>query len=251
MSTILQPSSARYRILLVDDHKIMRDGIKAILSPSPEFQIAGEAANGPDAVQFAKSFHPDIVLMDIGITGLNGVEATKEILRFHPDCRVVILSMYDDENTVLGALRAGARGFILKKASDLDLASALHIVATGGIYVSPQVSDNLMLRIQNGNLEMQESHSALAALTPRELQVLRLVAEGNSSKEVATALALTEQTVRSYRKAIMRKLGVNTAVALTQLAYTCGLTRLSRPGHRAESRQSAFKFASSGRASIE
>ena len=247
MSTILQPFSSGYRILLVDDHKIMRDGIRAILRPNPEFQIAGEADNGPDAVQFAKSFHPDIVLMDIGITGLNGVEATTEILRFNPDCRVVILSMYDDENSVLGALRAGARGFILKKASDLDLASALHVVATGGIYVSPQVSDNLMLRIQKGNLEVQQPHIALAALSPRELQVLRLVAEGNSSKEVATTLALTEQTVRSYRKTIMRKLGVNTAVALTQLAYSCGLTRLPRQGPRADTGQSAFKFASSGR----
>ena len=245
MSTILQPLSTRYCILLVDDHKILRDGIRAILSPNPEFQIGGETDNVPDAVQLAKTLHPDIVLMDIELPGLNGVEATTEILRFNPYCRVVILSMYDDENSVLGALRAGARGFILKKASDLDLANALRVVATGGIYVSPQVSDKLMLRIQKGNLEMRKPPPASAALSPRELQVLRLVAEGNSSKEVATVLALTEQTVRSYRKTIMRKLDVNTAVALTQLAYSCGLTRLPRQGPRAETGQSAFKFASS------
>src|SRR6202030_2305209 len=107
----------------------MRDGIRAILSLNPEFQIVGEADNGPEAVQSAKSLHPDIVLMDIGISGMNGIEATTEILRFNPDCRVVILSMYDDENSVLGAFRAGARGFILKRASDLDLANALHLVA--------------------------------------------------------------------------------------------------------------------------
>ena len=225
----------------------MRDGIRAILSLNPEFQIVGEADNGPEAVRFAKSLHPDIVLMDIGITGMNGIEATTEILRFNPDCRVIILSMYDDENSVLGAFRAGARGFILKRASDLDLANALRLVATGGMYVSPQVSDKLMLRIQQGNLEMLERPPALAVLSPRELQVLRLVAEGNSSKEVATVLALTEQTVRSYRKALMRKLGVNTAVELTQLAYSCGLTRLPRQRPRVETGQSAFKFAGSGR----
>jgi DNA-binding NarL/FixJ family response regulator len=247
MSTIRQPLSPSYCILLVDDHKIMRDGIRAILSPNAEFQIAAEADNGPDAVQLAKSVHPDIVLMDIELPGLNGVEATTEILRSSPDCRVVILSMYDDENSVLGALRAGARGFILKRASDLDLANALRVVATGGIYVSPQVSDKLMLRIQKGDLELREPPAALAALSPRELQVLRLVAGGHSSKEVATVLALTEQTVRSYRKALMRKLGVNTAVALTQLAYSCGFTRLPRPGPRSEGDQSALKVASSGR----
>lgn len=245
MSTTFSHSSLVYRVLLVDDHQIMRDGVRAILSRNVEFEIAGEADNGPDAVQYARRLRPDIVLMDIGMPGLNGIEATKEILRFNPGCRVVILSMYDDENSVLGALRAGARGFILKKASDVDLANVLRIVATGGMYVSPEVSDKLMDRIQTGNLEMQETPSALTALSPRELQVLRLVAEGNSSKEVANMLALTEQTVRSYRKTLMRKLGVNTAVALTQLAYSSGLTRTPREERAQEACQSV-KFAGSG-----
>ena len=222
-----------YRVLLVDDHKIMRDGIRAILSRSTEFEIAGEAESGPEGLQFAKRLRPDIVLMDIGLPGLNGVETTTEILRSHPECRIVILSMYDDENSVLGAMRAGARGFILKKASDLDLVGALRMVATGGIYVSPQVSDRLLERIQKGNLEVLSVPSALATLSPRELQVLRLVAEGNSSKEIATVLALSEQTVRSYRKTLMRKLHVNNAVTLTQLAYSAGLTPVRRDQMRA------------------
>ncbi len=117
-----------YRVLLVDDHKIMRDGIRAILSRSTEFEIAGEAESGPEGLQFAKRLRPDLVLMDIGLPGLNGVETTTEILRAQPECRIVILSMYDDENSVLGAMRAGARGFILKKASDLDLVGALRMV---------------------------------------------------------------------------------------------------------------------------
>lgn len=221
-----------YRVLLVDDHKIMRDGIRAILSRSPEFEIVGEAESGPEGLQFAKRLRPDIVLMDIGLPGLNGVETTTEILRGQPECRIVILSMYDDENSVLGAMRAGARGFILKKASDLDLVGALRMVATGGIYVSPQVSDRLLERIQKGNLDVLSAPSALATLSPRELQVLRLVAEGNSSKEIATVLALSEQTVRSYRKTLMRKLHVNNAVNLTQLAYSSGLTPVRRDDRR-------------------
>jgi DNA-binding NarL/FixJ family response regulator len=213
-------------VLLVDDHKIMRDGIKAILSRGSEFRVIGEAENGPDAVQFTKKLRPHLVLMDIGLPGLNGVETTQEILRFHGECKVVILSMYDDENSVVGAIRAGARGFILKRASDMDLVEALRMVAAGGVYLSPQVSDRLLLRIQKGDLEARQSHSALEGLSPRELQVLRLVADGKTSKEIATVLDLSEQTIRSYRKTMMRKLGVNNVAGLTQLALATGLTQV-------------------------
>lgn len=217
-------------VLLVDDHKIMRDGIKAILARSSDFRVVGEAETGPDAVQFTKRQRPHMVLMDIGLPGLNGVETTQEILRFHPDCKIVMLSMYDDENSVVGAIRAGARAFILKRASDMDLVEALRMVANGGVYLSPQVSDRLLTRIQKGDLESRQSHSALDALSPRELQVLRLVAEGKTSKEIATVLDLSEQTVRSYRKTMMRKLGVNNVASLTQLALATGVTQM--PGAR-------------------
>ena len=141
-----------YDVLLVDDHKIMRDGLKAILVRAGEFRVVGEAENGADAVRSVKRLRPDLVLMDIGLPGLNGVETTAEILRYHPECRVVILSMYDDENSVVGAIRSGARAFILKKASDTDLIEALRMVACGGAYLSPQVSDRLLARIQKGDL---------------------------------------------------------------------------------------------------
>jgi two-component system response regulator NreC len=217
-------------VLLVDDHKIMRDGIKAILSRGNEFRVVGEAENGLDAVQFSKQLRPHLVIMDIGLPGLNGVETTQEILRFHGDCKIVILSMYDDENSVMGAIRAGARAFILKRASDMDLVEALRMVAGGGIYLSPQVSDRLLIRIQKGDLEARQTHSALEVLSPRELQVLRLVADGKTSKEIASLLDLSEQTVRSYRKTMMRKLGVNNVAGLTQLALSTGLTQV--PGVR-------------------
>jgi len=217
-----------FDVLLVDDHKIMRDGIKAILSRGDEFRVAGEAETGTDAVQFVKKFRPDLVLMDIGLPGLNGVETTAEILRYHPECKIVILSMYDDENSVVSAIRSGARAFILKKASDTDLLEALRMVARGGAYLSPQVSDRLLTRIQKGDLEAKAPPSALEALSPRELQVLRMVAEGKTSKEIAVMLDLREQTVRSYRKSMMKKLGVNNVAGLTQLALSTGLTQLPR-----------------------
>ena len=215
-------------VLLVDDHKIMRDGIKAILSRGEEFRVVGEAETGSDAVQFVKNNRPNLVLMDIGLPGLNGVETTAEILRYHPDCKIVILSMYDDENSVVSAIRSGARAFILKKASDTDLVEALRMVSRGGAYLSPQVSDRLLARIQKGDLQAKQAPAALEGLSPRELQVLRMVAEGKTSKEIAVVLDLREQTVRSYRKTMMKKLGVNNVAGLTQLALSTGLTQLPK-----------------------
>jgi DNA-binding NarL/FixJ family response regulator len=226
----------RFDVLLVDDHKIMRDGIKAILKHSEEFHVAGEAENGADAVQMCRRLKPGIVLMDIGLPGLNGIEATTEVLRHCPETRVIILSMYDDEHSVVSAIRSGARAFVLKKASDNDLLDALRTVAKGGSYLSPQVSDRLLHRIQRGDLESKQVPSALEGLSPRELQVLRLVAEGKTSKEIAVVLDLGLQTVRSYRKTMMKKLGVNNVAGLTQLALSAGLTRFAAPGETEMSR---------------
>jgi DNA-binding NarL/FixJ family response regulator len=217
-----------FDVLLVDDHKIMRDGIKAILSRADDFRVAGEAENGSDAVHFVKQHKPFMVLLDIGLPdGLNGVETTTEILRAHPDCKVVILSMFDDENSVVSAIRQGARAFILKRASDADLVDALRMVAAGGMYLSPQVSDRLLTRIQKGDLESKPA-AALEGLAPREVQVLRLVADGKTSKEIAVLLNLSDQTVRSYRKTMMKKLGVNNVAGLTQLALSTGLTQAAK-----------------------
>jgi DNA-binding NarL/FixJ family response regulator len=209
-------------VLLVDDQTIMRDGISSLLNCAKEFRVVGEAANGADAVRFTNQLRPHIVLMDIGLPGLNGIEATQEILRGHSGSKVVILSMYDDEKLVVGAIRAGARGFILKQASGMNLLQALRFVAAGGIYMSPEVSGHLLSRIQKGDLESQGPQPVLDLLSTRELQVLRLVAEGKSSKEAATLLGLSDQTVRSYRKTMMRKLNVHNVAALTQLALSTG-----------------------------
>lgn len=218
-----------FDVLLVDDHKIVRYGIKAILGREQDFRVVGEAESGTEALQFVRHSQPDLVLMDIGLPGISGVEATAEITRHFPECKVVILSMYGDENSVVGAVKSGARGYILKKVSEGDLVDALRVVARGGAHFSAQVSDRLLGRIQKGNMEAGKAPAALATLSPRELQVLRLVAQGKTSKEIAVVLDLKEQTVRSYRKTMMKKLGVNNAPGLTRLAYATGL--VSTAGH--------------------
>ncbi|MFN0170394.1 MAG: response regulator [Bryobacteraceae bacterium] len=222
-----------YKVLLVDDHRILRDGVKTILERSNDFQVAWEAENGADAVQIARKVQPDLVLMDIGLPGMNGIDATTELLRHCPATRVAILSMYDDENSVLAAIRSGARAFILKKASSADLVDALRTVAKGGSYLSSQVSDHLLTRIQRGDLENRKA-DPLDGLTQREVQVLRLVAEGKTSKEIAQLLDLGVQTIRSYRKTMMKKIGVTNVAGLTQVALAAGVTNWSRPEARAE-----------------
>lgn len=213
------------RVLIVDDHKIMRDGIKAILRQAGDLDVVGETDSGIEAVQMVRKIRPDVVLMDINLQGMSGIEATVEMLRHQPDTRVMMLSMYDDEHSVISAVKAGARGFVLKRASDGDVILALRMVAQGGTYLSPRVSDRLLDRIQKGRLDEDTQALPLADLSPREVQVLRLVAEGKTSKEIAVMLDLSVQTIRSYRKAMMKKLNVNNVAGLTQLALSTGLTR--------------------------
>ena len=213
------------RVLIVDDHKIMRDGIKAILKPALDLDVVGETDSGVDAVQLVRKLRPDVVMMDIDLQGMSGIEATLEMLRHNPDTRVMMLSMYDDEHSVISAVKAGARGFVLKRASDGDLLQALRTVAQGGSYLSPRVSDRLLDRIQKGTVDESTQSAPLASLSPREIQVLRLVAEGKTSKEIAVMLDLSVQTIRTYRKAMMKKLNVNNIAGLTQLALATGLTR--------------------------
>jgi len=217
-----------FDVVLVDDHKLVRDGVRTILERSAEFRVVGEAENGADAVQLCKKSPPDIVLMDIGLQGMNGIETTTELLRHCPAVKVVVLSMYDDENSVVSAIRSGARAFVLKKASSTELLDALRTVARGGSYLSSQVSDRLLTRIQRGDVETRE-RGPLESLSPRELQVLRMVAEGKTSKDIAVLLDLGLQTVRSYRKTMMKKLGVNNVAGLTQLALASGITQLNKP----------------------
>ena len=222
-----------YSLVLADDHQILRDGVKAILACQEEFVVVAEAGSGLDAIQICKELRPDLVLMEIALPGVNGVEVTVELLRHSPATKVMILSMYDDEKSVISSIRAGARAYVLKRNSASELLEALRMVARGGSYLSPQVSDRLLRRIQRGDMAGAAAAAPIDSLSPRELQVMRLVAEGHTSKEIATLLHLGLQTVRSYRKTLMRKLGVTNAASLTQLAVSAGVSRPFDPNHTA------------------
>jgi DNA-binding NarL/FixJ family response regulator len=218
-----------YRVLIVEDHKIMRDGIKALLDRSGEFTVVGDVETGTEAMQICTEVRPDIVLMDISLPGLNGVDSTAELLRHCPSARVIMLSMYDDEDSVVSSIRAGARGYVVKQASSAELLDALRTVARGSSYLSPHVSEGLLSRIRRGETETMGRHPLLAQLTPREFQVLGLIIEGKASKEIAVILNLGVETVRSYRKTMMKKLNVNNVAGLIRVALAAGLAGKIQP----------------------
>jgi DNA-binding NarL/FixJ family response regulator len=211
-----------FGVVLVDDHRVLRDVIKEILARNTEFQVVGEAGSGPEAVHVCRRVEPDLVVMDIGLPGMNGIEATGELARHCPRTRVLILSMYDDEDSVMAAFRAGARGFVLKKACATDLVDAMRAVAGGGTYFGAQVSDRLLSGVQLGKAR-HTPRGVHQSLSPREQQVLRLTVDGNSNKEVATLLNLEVHTVRSYRKTMMAKLGASNVAELIQVSVAAGL----------------------------
>jgi len=224
-----------YRVLVVDDHKILRDGIMAILERNDEFRVVGEAETGSQAVKLCEKLKPDLVLMDLGLSGMNGIEATAEIIRRHAGTKVIILTMYDDENSVVAAFRAGVRGFLSKTASSAELLDALRIVSQGGSYLSSEASEHLLSRIQRGDLAIKRVPGPIETLSPREQQVLRLIADGKTTKDVADTLDLSSQTVRSYRKTLMKKIGVTNVAGLTQVALAAGLTTLGKLGQKPKS----------------
>ncbi len=226
-----------YGVLLVDDHKILRDGIKAILERTADFRVVAETEDGSSAVTLCGKLQPDLVLMDLRLPGINGIEAATEIVRRCARTRVIILTMYDDENSVVAAFRGGVRGFLLKKASSADLVDALRIVSQGGCYLSSDVSNHLLTRIQRGDLDLKDTANPLALLSPREQQVLRLIAGGKTSKDIANLLDLGLQTVRTYRKTLMKKIGVTNTAALTQIALAAGLITFDVLGQEPKTRE--------------
>lgn len=214
-------------VLLVEDHEIVRHGLKAMLERSGDFRVVGEAGNGSEAVQFCRLSPPQVVLMDVTMPGISGIEAAAEIVRTSPQARIIFLTAKDDDHSVVEAIRAGARGFVVKRATFGDLLDAMRAVARGGSYLSPQVSGRLMSRFQRGDFAVGHPQPAIADLSPRELQVMRMIAAGMSSKDIASHLGIGIETVRSYRKTLMKKLGLNNVAALTQLAISAGL--MTRP----------------------
>ena len=210
------------RVLLVDDHPIMRAGIRLLLENESDIDIIGEADNGLKAVEMAVNLKPDVVIMDISMPDLDGFEATRRIMQRCPEIRVLVLTMYDSEEHFFEILKAGAVGYVPKKAAPTDLIAALRSVHAGGVFIYPTVAKSLV----NDFLRRSESPSeqeSLGGLTDRERQVLRMIAEGKSNKEIADALVLSVKTVERHRANIMEKLGLHNRTALVKYAIRKGL----------------------------
>ena len=207
------------RVLIVDDHKMMRDALRSLLEERLGYECVAEANDGYEAVKKVKEFRPDIVMMDITLPNINGIEATRLIKSEQSDIKVVVLSMHATPNYVQQALEAGASGYLHKHSPLEDLSAALEAVSKGRTYLSPILgsADELGVSKNVGNA---------ARLTRRELQVLQLIAEGNSTKEIAAILAISEKTVEAHRKQIMDKLDIHTVAGLTKYCVREGLTLL-------------------------
>ena len=211
------------RILLADDHKMMRDGLRAILE-SEGFTIVGEVADGREAVAMALRTTPEIVVMDISMPHLNGIDATKQLVRDIPGIKVIGLSMNSDRRYVVAMFEAGAVGYLLKNSASDELIQAVRAVAEDLTYISPSVAGALVDGTLGGARPLRGTTQR--PLSPREREVLQLIAEGNSSKEIATRLGLAVPTVETHRRQIMDKLAMRTIAELTKYAVREGLTSL-------------------------
>jgi DNA-binding NarL/FixJ family response regulator len=210
------------RILLADDHKLMRAGLRLILDRHSEFTVVGEADDGRQAVSLVETLKPNVVVMDIGMPRLNGIEAASQITEAHPEVAIVMLSMHSDESYVLRALKAGARGYLLKDSAEADLSRAITAVIEGKSFFSPAVS-KVLLEDYMRKLSRSGSEDSFDLLSPREREVLQLVAEGNSSKEIAALLNLSVHTVETHRSNLMQKLSLRGMPELILYAVRKGL----------------------------
>ncbi len=210
------------RILLVDDHTLMRQGLRHILESQPDFDIVAESSSGIEAVEAARLHKPDVAIVDIAMKELNGIEATSQILKHSPNTAVLILSMYSDERYVLRAVKAGARGYVLKNSAGDELIQAIHTVQRGMAFFSPAVAQIF----QDGFARLRETNGIndrFELLTDRERQVYQLLAEGNSNKEIANRLNLSLHTVETHRWRIMEKLDLHSTAELVLSAVRRGM----------------------------
>jgi two-component system, NarL family, response regulator NreC len=208
------------QVLLVDDHAVLRDALGFLLEAQGGIRVVGNAANGRDAVRKVKELKPDVVVMDIAMPDLSGVEATQQIREVRPATRVLILSMYSSTEHVRQALRAGAHGYLLKKSAGSEVADAVRVIHGGGSYLSSEIAGVVI------NDYIADPHAAtpLDLLTHRERQILKLIAEGKSSAEAASSLFLSRTTVDTYRSRLMNKLGIRDLHGLIKFAVDHGLT---------------------------
>jgi DNA-binding NarL/FixJ family response regulator len=215
---------ARIRVLIVDDHAILREGIRALLSLYPDIEVVGEAEDGLQAISLTRQLGPDIVLTDIAMPGLGGLEATVEIRKQSPNSRVVILTQHDDSEYIFPILKAGASGYVLKKAVGTELVAAIRAVYRGESFLYPSVATAVI----EGYLSRgEDSESSYDRLSDREKQVLKLIAEGHTNKEIAEMLSLSVKTVLAHRANLMEKLDIHNRTELVKYAIRKGLVTVT------------------------
>jgi DNA-binding NarL/FixJ family response regulator len=217
----------KIRVLLADDHTLVRAGLRLLLEREAGVQIVGEASDGHEALQLSKTSQPDIIPMDLSMPRLNGLEATVRVTRACPQVRVIILSMYDTPDYVVQALRAGAKGYLLKDAVPTELALAVQAVARGEIYLSAAVSKPVITdyvqRLSGKGRRGGQEISPAKPLTSRQREILQLIAEGRTTKEIATTLQVTENTVETHRRRLMTRFGVHAVAGLVRAAIRLGV----------------------------
>jgi DNA-binding NarL/FixJ family response regulator len=214
----------KLRVLLVDDHAILRDGLRALLALCDDIEVIGEAGDGQEAITSVQHFNPDVVVMDMAMPGMDGLEATRQIIKEHPQTRVLVLSQHDNERYILPVLRAGAMGYLLKSAVGEELVTAIRTVARGESYLHPSIARMVLQDYQHPQPEVNEDNYGL---TQREKQVLKLVAEGRTSQEIAELLHLSKKTVMCHRANIYQKLGTHNRTDLIKCAVQLELVDLS------------------------
>ena len=213
------------RVLIADDHKIMLAGLRSLLEKQADIEVVGAAENGRKAVQMAQEKNPDVVVMDVSMPDLNGIEATKQIIESLPETKVVALSMHSDKRFVMGMLRAGASGYLMKDCASQELANAIFQVAGGKKYLSPEITGVVIDDFLLGG-SSEEVTTAASPLSPREREVLQLIAEGWSTKQIASHLYVSVKTIETHRRQIMRKLDLHAIADLTKYAIREGLTSI-------------------------
>jgi RNA polymerase sigma factor (sigma-70 family) len=218
-------SGSAVKVLLVDDDDLMRAGLRAVLSSDSAVEVVGEAADGRTAVAAVRARRPDVVLMDVRMPDLDGIAATREVLASSPEVKVVILTTFEQDDYIFGALNAGASGFLLKRSRPEELLAAIHTVAAGDSLLAPSVTRTVIERMAQQPPPDRDAHERLAELTPREREVLELIARGLSNSEIADELVIEETTVKTHVKRILMKLRLRDRIQAVIFAYESGLTQ--------------------------
>ncbi|MBK8047888.1 MAG: response regulator transcription factor [Anaerolineales bacterium] len=203
------------RILIADDHKLIRRGVTLLIAEDPDFEVVGEATNTDETIRLATELKPDILLLDISMPGAGGIEATRQLVRLRPDLRILILTVHEDSGMLTGAMRAGAVGYIVKRAADTELMGALRALAAGDVYVHPAMTRALLQELARPE---HAKSDAADALTPRSKEVLRLLARGCTNRQIAQELNISVRTVEGHRANIQAKLGLKSRVDLVNYA---------------------------------